>query len=243
MKKQRLWTVLPIAGSVVAIAVLVSPVLAADAAPNPAAAPTPPSIPVTVTNGSTNPVPTQAQGTTNVGGTVGATQSGSWNVSVGSLPPVSGSVSVSNSSSDPLAVLGAAPSQTLWAFKDFACDEVNDPNQVATSVFTVPPGKIAVIETVSVAITSDDPNQIPEVQVYAYDGTTTYGGAWIALQNEGTSSDPSEPISVAVLVGTQNVRLYVPAGVSVFMDAQIPAGRGLGFGGDIQLTGYYLNAS
>jgi len=31
--------------------------------------------------------------------------------------------------------------------------------------------------------------------------------------------------------------------VSVFMDAQIPAGRGLGFGGDIQLTGYYLNAS
>ena len=67
--------------------------------------------------------------------------------------------------------------------------------------------------------------------------------AWIALQNEGTSTDPSVPISVAVLVATQNLRLYVPAGVTIYMNAHILAGRGLGFGGDIQLTGYYLNAS
>jgi hypothetical protein len=247
MKKQRLWLSLPVAGSLAAIAMLAFPVLAVSAAPTTSphrsAAVSVPSIPVAVTNGSANPVPTQAQGTTNIAGTVGATQNGTWNVNVGSLPPVTGSVSVSNSPDQPLSVLGAAPAQTLWAFKDFADNESTSPNDANVAVFTVPAGKIAVIETVSAAITSDNPNQIPELQVYAFDGTTTYGGAWIALQNEGTSSDPSVDQSVAVLVGTQNVRLYVPAGVTVYADAQIPAGQALGFGGDIQLTGYYLDAS
>jgi len=64
---------------------------------------------VTVTNSCANPLPTQAQGTTDVAGTVGAAESGAWNVNVGSLQPVSGSVTVNNTPSSPPSVLGAAP--------------------------------------------------------------------------------------------------------------------------------------
>jgi hypothetical protein len=237
------------------LSAMIIPTVAADAAPAPP--PSPPPLNVTVANGGSHPVPTQAQGTTNVAGTLAATQSGTWtvnvastppvtgSVAVNSLPPVTGSVSVSNDPANPLSVIGAAPAQTLWAFKELDSDDSGDPNRATAAIFTVPAGKIAVIETVSAGITSNDPNQIPELEVYAFDGTTTYGGAWIALQNEGTSTNSSVPISVAMLVGTQNVRLYVPAGVTVYADAQIPspAGRGLGFGGNIQLTGYYLDAS
>jgi hypothetical protein len=257
MRTNRLFRSAAIVMSASLLSAIVVPITSAYAAPTPP--PAPPTVNVTVANGSSHPVPTQAQGTTNVAGTVAATQSGPWSVNVGSmppvtgsvavnsLPPVTGSVSVSDDPAAPLAVIGAAPTQTMWAFKELDSDDAGDPNGATAAIFTVPTGKTAVIETVSAGITSNDPNQIPELQVYAFDGTTdtTYGGAWIALQNQGTSTNSAVPISVAMLVGTQNVRLYVPAGVTVYATAQIPspAGRGLRFGGDIQLTGYYLDAS
>src|SRR5262245_58468029 len=81
----------------VGVAVLgVSFVLSAAHTSN--AAPGPES--VTVLNTSANPVPTLAQGTTNIAGTVQAAQSGSWNVGITGTP----TFQVGNTAGNPVFV-------------------------------------------------------------------------------------------------------------------------------------------
>src|SRR5215813_581864 len=71
-----------------------------SAAYSSSAAPGPGNQGVIVENTSTNPVPTQAQGTTNIAGTVQATQSGSWNVGISGTP----TFQVGNTGSNPVFV-------------------------------------------------------------------------------------------------------------------------------------------
>src|SRR5215813_973899 len=64
------------------------------------AAPGPGNQGVIVENTATNPVPTLAQGTTNIAGTVQAAQSGSWNVGISGTP----TFQVGNTASNPVFV-------------------------------------------------------------------------------------------------------------------------------------------
>ena len=70
------------------LVVLAGSLVLAGAGGGTAQAALPPSQDVNVINTAANPVPTQAQGTTNVAGTVQAQQAGAWNVGINGTVPV-----------------------------------------------------------------------------------------------------------------------------------------------------------
>lgn len=99
---------------------------------------------VIVGNSTANPVPTAAQGTTMVAGSVGATQSGAWSVGV------SGPVTVGNQSSNPVpvqVVVQANRTPFNYSAGMFLPDKSYS---WADDFFTIPAGKHLIVQHLSV---------------------------------------------------------------------------------------------
>src|SRR5215472_5313730 len=175
---------------------------------------------VTVTNTNANPVPTVATGTTAVIGTVGinnlpavqsvsgtvavsnfpSDQTVNGTVNVASLPAVqltgSSSVSVANSVTAPVPVLHA---EALSSFTAQALCNFNNSNECpAFSFYTVPSGKIAVIEFISAHCSIDSGSTLNYVHFVDADGFNVYG----------TPSAPAVAGSVEDVTFSQNVKGY-----------------------------------
>ena len=128
---------------------------------------------VTVLNTAVNPVPTSAQGTTQVGGTVAVSSlpavqlSGSPSVSVSSLPAVQmadgSSIAINNPTGSPVPVHDAGPSGQTYISKTVQIDFTDGTFGLFLDSYTVPAGKVLTLKDVSVL--ARFPN--PETGLYA----------------------------------------------------------------------------
>ena len=139
--------------------------------------------PVLVTNTTAQAVPTSAQGTTAIAGTVQAQQNGTWNVGI------NGNVTVGNTASSPVLVRDVDnparhPFQKLLCsgLANFAC-------QGAPPSFTVDSGKQLVIEFVAWSCTTQSSSSISSVVLISAPSSGDFNGAfWLSVPPLGPSA-------------------------------------------------------
>jgi hypothetical protein len=194
-----------------------------------------PSTPVTVVNTTAEPVPTSAQGTTAVAGTVNAVQSGAWNVGITGTPSVNISnapnvnaqnLPLTNNGGTPNAAVaiksvdepGRRPFQTLIRCRSTA--------QTCTGNLSVPSGSALVIEYIHIETISPNPGTT-SIQTTAGGNTSVYDypfGTALAFGNE--------------FVYSQQVRIYAdPSSTITFEGAQTLA-TSFTAEFDLNLSGY-----
>src|SRR5262245_42668398 len=127
---------------------------------------------VKVVNTAASPVPTQAQGTTNIAGSVEAQQSGIWNVGIAGTP----TIQVGNSQAQPIPVL-----DTLQAAREPVMIELGYSltpfgNSLVSDEYILPSGKRLVVE-----------------QAYLLVGLGAGGEAiaYLRVYNQGPSGSPN----------------------------------------------------
>src|SRR5215831_11311401 len=127
----------------VGVAVLVGSFMLSGAYTS-SAAPPPGTQDVRVVNTATNPVPTLAQGTTNIAGTVQAAQSGSWNVGITGTP----TFQVGNTAGNPVFV-SDVNEPALHPFQARVDGSINAGSVATTVGIPVPAGNRLAIKFVS----------------------------------------------------------------------------------------------
>ena len=209
----------------VGVAVLgVSFVLSAAHTSN--AAPGPES--VTVVNTSANPVPTLAQGTTNIAGTVQAAQSGSWNVGISGTP----TFQVGNTASNPVFV-SDVNEPAMHPFQASAGGALNAGSAETTVGIPVPSGKRLAIKFVSAL------GSVPTGQVIRASFFTTIGGLetrhTLVMTPQGTFSPQDD------FAASQSVEVFADGGTSIFVEFD-RSGGGVGTGGGfVSISGYLID--
>jgi hypothetical protein len=165
----------------------------------------PPGVWVEVVNPTTRPVPTVAQGVTQVGGTVAATQGGSWQIDVGNTTanPV------------PVQIVGGGPGTpdapvSEWVSAGQCAQTINFTGSVA--IYTVPAGKRLLVEDMSVYASGNNRNLTgaePTAIQFIRCGTDTYRRYFSIYAIEGFGSSP------AVGTGGDAVHFVVDAGQTI----------------------------
>ena len=151
-----------------------------------AAAAAPADRTVTVDNTAANPVPTVAQGTTQIAGSVTVVNTPT--VNIGTLPPLQ----IASAATQFVQVSGVGTS----GIGDF---------NLSSTLYTVPAGKLLVVETVSVQGTLDHGTQATcQLGIY---NPGSFLGTFFAfpLTNQGGFN----------LSGTQSLKVYATAGQTV----------------------------
>ena len=189
---------------------LVAPrILAQDAkAPSPK--------PVVVVNDSSQPVPVQAQGTTNIAGSVSVTNTPSVNVANTPSVNIANTPTVTLSGNSQVS-LSAGTAPLLVRDADLPARRIFQHFGSANDSFTVPAGKVLVIEWVSFD-TPVSPNTGPG-QMVMYQISNVAGG------QSGFFSYKSDATSNAApgldLIVNQQVRIYCDPGSTVSVSARL----------------------
>jgi hypothetical protein len=192
---------------------------------------------VTVANTVANPVPTAAQGTTQVGGTVAVSSlpavqlSGTPNVNVNSLPAVqfaSGSnVAINNDSANPVPVHDPGPAGQTYVSKSIEINFNDGDFGDFLDAYTVPAGKILTIRDVSVVARLTNSEKALSAEVYNKNvagtfqlycpltegGTDTIGNTWFT----GTVSNCSFELGAGSIVEMGLVRSPTTGTASVLL--------------------------
>ena len=195
------------------------------------AAPTPPVTPVLVTNTTGQPVPTVAQGTTEVSGSVGISGTPTVNLASGSQVAITNTLTspvltrdVDGPATEPFNYFGnMGQFSSGYAFA----------NAGAPAAFTVPSGKRLVIEFVSAFA------QIPGGQKIVFGRIDTTGQS-IYLTMTHTGSYLQAGQTVEGFVSTQRIFAVLEPGTQVFPTAFRDSGTGDGIF-QIQIAGHYVN--
>jgi hypothetical protein len=191
---------------------------------------------VKVVNTATQPVPTQAQGTTNIAGTVQAQQSGAWNVGISGTPdvnlasgasvginPSGNTVQVGNTASAPVLVRDV-DSPARQPFQDFnSIDLVAPFGNTERVLFTVPTDKRLVIEFISLlALMPADQKSTVTLRTFINDGhpSTSFGKSFLVLTAQGTFN------ATDIYTASQPVRIYADPGTEVFFLVSRTSGTG-----------------
>ena len=161
-----------------------------------------PGVRVEVVNPASRPVPTAAQGVTEVGGTVAATQGGAWQVDVGNTTanPV------------PVEIVGGGPepggeSEGEWVSSGQCAQTSGFSGNVA--IYTVPAGKRLLVEDMSVYASGNNRNLTgaePTAIVWLRCGTDTYRRYFSVYAIEGFGNSPG------VASGGDSVHFVMEAG-------------------------------
>jgi len=183
---------------------------------------------VRVVNTTTNPVPTLAQGTTNIAGTVQAAQSGSWNVGISGTP----TFQVGNTASDPVFV-SDVNEPAMHPFQTSASGALNAGSAETTVGIPVPSGKRLAIKFVSVL------GSVPTGQVMRASFFTTIGGLetrhTLVMTPQGTFSPQDD------FAASQSLEVFADGGTTIFVEFD-RSGGGVGTGGGfVSISGYLIN--
>ena len=175
---------------------------------------------VRVVNNVDNPVPTRAQGTTNIAGTVAAAQSGSWNVGI-----------AGNTAATPMWVRDV-DGPTRQPFQAQVGGVWNSSISIVLDI-TVPAGKRLVIKHVS-ASTDVPSGQFVQARflinnAFEYELLMTSQGTF---QSGDTHFVASQPVEIVADPGT-NIHFAI--------DRSSAAGGGFSFGG-ATVSGYLVDA-
>src|SRR5262249_3864376 len=188
-----------------------------SAAHSSSAAPAPGPDSVMVVNTSANPVPTLAQGTTNVAGTVQASQSGTWNVGISGTP----TFQVGNTASNPVFV-SDVNEPAMHPFQARADVPLNAGSASATLGIQVPAGKRLAIKFVS-ALAVVPTGQAVHVRLF-----TTIGGVetqhTLVMTPQGTFGLQDD------FAASQAVEIFADGGSDIFVEFD-RSGGGVGTGG------------
>jgi hypothetical protein len=167
--------------------------------------PRPRGVWVEVVNPASRPVPTAAQGVTEVGGTVAATQAGGWQVDVGNTTanPV------------PVEIVGAGPdpggeSEGEWVSAGQCAPTSNFTGSV--SIYTVPEGKRLLVEDMSVYASGNNRNLTgaePTAIVWLRCGAGAYRRYFSVYAIEGFGNSPG------VASGGDSVHFVVDGGQAI----------------------------
>jgi hypothetical protein len=173
--------------------------------------------PVVVVNNSSNPVPVQAQGTTNVAGSVSVTNTP--NVNVTNTPSViianTPIVTLSGDSQVSLTTSPGAP--LLVRDADLPARRIFQHSGPANDSFTVPAGKVLVIEWVSFD-TPVSPNTGPGQMVLYQIGNVAGGQSGFFSYKSDATSNAAPGLDLIV---NQQVRIYCDPGSTVFVSARL----------------------
>src|SRR5262245_13197862 len=185
---------------------------------------------VNVVNTSVNPVPTQAQGTTTVAGTVQAEQAGAWSVGIAGTP----TFSVGNDASSPVPVIDVE-NPAHQPFQFFATFSKTGGNFVSSNQIAVPAHKRLVIETITVQAF------VPAGQKLLAQINMTGGGVFaqhnIILTPQGSFNFDLQDYFAA----TESVRLYADEGSAVPFNVTRSSSDGQFWGGQYTVSGYYVD--
>jgi hypothetical protein len=198
---------------------------------------------VVVTNTASNPVPVQAQGTTNVSGnisisntpsvsiantpTVNAQEFGSWNVNISNTP------TVHLDSSTPVNVRNV-DNPALQPFQR-NLDVLIPPGQgTATDQYTVPAGKRLVIEFASNSVTAPTGMKL-WVRVQALSGG-------VFSNYNMTSALLANTAGTDFSVGSEVTRIYADPGSNVTLVVSVLGGTaGPNTGAEVDLSGHFVD--
>ncbi len=198
------------------------------------ASPTPPVTPVLVTNTTDQPVPTVAQGTTQVSGSVGITGTPTVNLASGAQ------VALANTLTNPVLTRDVdGPAAQPFSYFDLSGQFTSGyafANAGAGAAFTVPAGKRLVIEFVSAFA------QIPGGQNIVFGRIDTTGGQWVFVPMTHTGSYFQAGDPVEGFVASQRMFTVLEPGTQVSPTAFRDSGTGSGIF-QIQIAGHYVNVS
>jgi len=178
---------------------------------------------VVVVNTPTNPVPTQAQGTTTVAGTVQAQQAGAWSVGLAGTP----TVKIGNTDASPVLVRDVE-NPAKQPYMQVLTFSIPDGMLQGDAILTVPAGKHFVIEYIS---------GLSSFNSLSFGGPVTYG----ALNSDigGLVYVPfNPPTANGTCVAGQLVRAYVFESAQVFVErAGLTGAQQV----KVSVTGYLVN--
>lgn len=185
---------------------------------------------VKVANTSADPVPTQAQGTTTVAGTVQAQQSGTWDVGITGTP----TFQVGNAADNPVPSRDVDNPATQPFFKVL---QSSNPNNRS---FQVPLGKRLVIEYVSGIGQMRSGQKILAVSLQT---NLVLNGQQLGVRHHFTpvlTGTQTFPIAgnLDTFVVSQQTRLYAEQGSTVELSTEVTEE---GFGFAITVSGYFVD--
>jgi hypothetical protein len=172
-----------------------------------------PSNAVLVTNTTSQPVPTVAQGTTQVGGTVGLSSGAKVGINGNVTLDPNTSVHLPYDSTNPLAIKEI--SNRIPVEKQAVVTIPDATNgQAGVDIYTVPIGKVLVIQSVFGSTTSPFGEPVHLTQITSFDGTTEHDFP-VHLENDNSSGSGFESSS-----GMTATTLYVEQGAFMTLYAQ-----------------------
>ena len=184
---------------------------------------------VVVTNTASNPVPTVAQGTTTVAGTVQAQQAGAWSVG---LDPSQNTVRVGNTEADPVPVANVNDARQPFQ-RFFSLNATDFPNALGS--FQVPSGKRLVIEYASFR------GEKPQGQILELVIQTTVNS--VLAPHFLTPSPVGAMGTSEFFTASQQMRVYADPGTSVGVFIQRFAGPFTGnISAGVSISGYLVDA-
>ena len=211
---------------------------------------------VRVVNTAAEPVPVTVVGApiVNVGSLPAVTLSGTPTVNVGNTPTVtlSGTPTV-NIGNTPTVALAGTPTVNLgFQAEPFSTsaslNSGGNPgcggsiiNAASAALFVVPAGKNAVVEHVSASYETP-PQRVPRVYLNTSD-PNNYFFTYLAMMQAGVEAN--QFFSVNVQFASHPIRLYAPAGTTIYGSHYINAHSGINEGcthGTVTITGYLVPA-
>ena len=163
---------------------------------------------VFVVNTSSNAIPTAAQGTTNIAGSVSVTNTPTVNLASGASVGINGtaSVEVANTAANPLPLVNVndarQPFQTRLTFN---IDPGSTQNEAG---FDVPAGKRLVIEHASARVQGPAGQQfVAQIQTRVFPNGSATGVHWLVLTHQGTFS------GIDVFTSNHDMRVYAEPSV------------------------------
>src|SRR5262249_32087797 len=185
---------------------------------------------VVVVNTSVNPVPTQAQGTTTVAGTIQAEQSGNWNVGIAGTP----TFEIGNNTSSPVPVIDVE-NPAHHPFQFFATFSNTGGNFISSNQIAVPAHKRLVIETVTVqAVVPTGQKVLAQINMM--------GGGVFAQHNIMLTPQGSFNFNLLdYFAATESVRLYADQGSAVPFNVTRSSNDAQFWGGQYTVSGYFVD--
>jgi hypothetical protein len=191
-----------------------------------------------------SPLPLPITGTATVSGTVGATQSGAWNINVANSP----SVSVANPATAPVLVRDVEnPAHFPARFVgQLAISPGSDTVNAELFNSVIPVGKRAVLEYASHRCTSFSPGGVDVTRLQLTTAETTQNAIVLHLNELSFTKGPTTASGNVGFSGSQPLRLYHDGGLgsqpmifTVGLTNGVPAGGGVTC--QIELSGYMVN--